>query len=301
MTEHTTAYLGEKTVAIFLFHGVIHSRRHAIRNYTDKHVLLDRFCSVLRGLKSQGHAISMSEIVAALSNGSVLPPRAFAVTFDDGFENNYTVAAPVLSELKIPAMFYVTTGFIESNGSSWIDMIEYAFERMQTIRLNLPFSPHAVSCSDRGDKTVLLDHIRASVKGMPALDPYAVARSVWEQLGISTMEPDPELDQKMSWKQVAELSRDPLFTVGGHGHTHRILEYLDEAELEHEIGLSCQILQQHVGLVEHYSYPEGLAYCYSNRVICQLKQQGIVCAPSAEQGTNCVGDDLFHLKRIMVS
>jgi hypothetical protein len=52
--------------------------------------------------------------------------------------------------------------------------------------------------------------------------------------------------------------------------------------------------------IEHYSYPEGLANCYSDRVIDLLRRQGIVCAPSAEHGVNRVGDDLFHLKRIMV-
>ena len=52
--------------------------------------------------------------------------------------------------------------------------------------------------------------------------------------------------------------------------------------------------------VKHYSYPEGLEDCYSDRVINVLKQHGIICAPSAIHGKNCIGDDLFHLKRIMV-
>src|SRR5690348_6204678 len=104
----------------FLFHGVIPRQRHMVRNYTNKHVTLDMFVEVLRDLRSNGTPISMNSIVEAHQTASKLPPRAFAVTFDDGFLNNYSVAAPVLDDMKMPATFYVTTGFIENNSSSWI-------------------------------------------------------------------------------------------------------------------------------------------------------------------------------------
>ena len=140
------------------------------------------------------------------------------------------------------------------------------------------------------------------VKSDSAIDPYEFAYDIWHQLGVKTIEPDPDLDQKMSWAQVQELSRDKLFTVGGHGHTHRILEYLEQSELEREISVSLEQLRAHLNVsIEHYSYPEGLASCYSDRVINLLRRHGIVSSPSAEHGTNRVGDDLFHLKRIMVT
>ena len=301
MNDYST-FLSNEGFATFLFHGVIRRQRHAIRNYTAKHIELDRFVKVLRSLSANGSAVSMPDIVEATAGGRALPKRAFAITFDDGFENNYSVAAPVLAELRIPATFYLTTNFIESNESSWIDLIEYAFEAKAEFSIDLPLPGRNGSYSTREQKLRLLDQIRRIVKANPDIDPYEFANDIWRQIGVSKMVPDRDLDQKMNWSQACDLGRNRLFTVGGHGHTHRILEYLAQPELEREISLSLEKLEENLGFkVMHYSYPEGLANCYSDRVIRVLKERGIVCAPSAEHGINRLGDDLFTLKRVMVA
>jgi peptidoglycan/xylan/chitin deacetylase (PgdA/CDA1 family) len=288
-------------VAIFLFHGVIREHHWQVRNYTNKHLTQDRFVAVLKDLCAAGAPVSMQDVVNAHTNGATLPPRPFVITFDDGFENNYSVAAPALADLKIPATFYVTTGFIESNSSSWIDMIEYAVERTPRVSLQLSWPELSGVFESREQKLSLLHQIRQVVKNDSSIEPYDFAKEIWRQLDVKELEPDPQLDQKMSWAQVNELSRNALFTIGGHSHTHRILEFLDQPELEKEIGTSMEKLRANLDVtVTHYSYPEGMANCYSDRVIELLQRQGIVCSPSAEHGLNRVEDDLFHLKRIMV-
>jgi len=294
--------LSDDAFAIFLFHGVIRQQRHSVRNYTTKHLLLDRFRVVLNDLATHGTPVSLPDIVDATVSGEKLPKRSFAITFDDGFENNFSVAAPVLAQLKIPATFYVTTNFIESNGASWIDIIEHVVETKSEFSLSLPFAELNGSYAGRDQKLDLLNRIRRVVKSDSQINPYEFAEEIKRQLGVQAFECDQELDQKMSWHQVRELAADSLFTIGGHGETHRILEYLDQHDLEQEIAncmtaLRCNLQTE----VLHFSYPEGLAYCYSQRVINEIRTHGIVCAPTAEPGVNHVGDDLFRLKRIMVT
>mgnify|MGYP001226424784 CR=1 FL=1 len=294
-------FIKDDRFVIFLLHGVISRQAHRIRNYTKKHLQRDRFVSILRDLCTHGIPVSMSDIVGATHGELVLPERSFVLTFDDGFENNYSVVAPILEEFNVPATFYITTDFIESNRPSWIDMIEYAVETRRKFELKLPTIGIDGRYETEKEIFFLLDEIRRLVKSNAKLDPYEVANEVWAQLRVKKFTPDPGLDQKMHWDQVRELNQNKLFTIGGHSHTHQILEYLTQPELEKEVGISMNKLEEQLGcLVKHYSYPEGLENCYSDRVINVLKQHGIICAPSAIHGGNCIGDDLFHLKRIMI-
>lgn len=275
--------LRRDAVAIFLFHGVIPRQVHRVRNYTKKHLVADEFEACLRNLAEHGKALSMSEALAIFAGAAPLAPNSFVITFDDGFENNLTVAAPLLRKYRIPAMFYVCSSFVEENRASWTDQLEHAFEH----------APGAVQ-----EKIAALDKMRSYVKSNPDVDPYEYARSV---IGAAGAPDDRWLDQKLSWAQVRELDQDELFDVGAHGHSHRILAYLPEEELRFEVEKSIALLGRAIGRApEHFSYPEGLAHCYSERVIRELKARGIRCSPTAIEGVNPVGSDPFHLRRIFV-
>jgi peptidoglycan/xylan/chitin deacetylase (PgdA/CDA1 family) len=303
MSRLYSSHLKTDALAILLFHGVIPKQRYAVRNYTWKHIESARFTSILEDLARHGTPLSMPEVVNITRDGRPWPSNAFVITFDDGFANNREVAAPILEKMKIPGIFYVTTKFVGEGGCSWIDLIEYAVEqRRERAQVALPSLGIDQPFSNRVEKIDFLKASRKSVKTNRGIDPYDVAESIWRQLDVAPMNPDPDLDKKMSWSQVQELQDNPLFTVGGHGHTHRILSYLSPDQLKNEIDTSMLELSRHLKMpIEHYSYPEGLHYCYSPEVIGHLKRHDILCSPSAEDGVNPPGTDLFHLKRIMVA
>jgi peptidoglycan/xylan/chitin deacetylase (PgdA/CDA1 family) len=295
------ARLGDGHIAIFLFHGVTLPVHCAVRNYTRKHVERDYFVSVIRRLKQVGTPISMEQVRRHYEVGEPLPPGPFGVTFDDGFQNNLTLAAPVLVDEKVPATFYVTTSFVENNYMSWIDRIEYAIEHRSKGKVRFPWGERQF----KGDKQrrVLLSEIRHEVKNDLGIDSDSLATDIQQQLGVAvTYSSAHPLDRKLSWDEVTRLAKEPLFTVAGHGHTHRILESLEDEELGFELDTSLHLLEKKAGIRSvHYSYPEGLLHCYSDRVIRALKLRGIRCCPSAEDGINNSEADLFHLKRIMVA
>lgn len=293
--------LRDDAFVIFLLHGVIRRKRHTIRNYTRKHLPLDDFVSFLREVMRVGTAVSMDEIVAAHQRGKDLPKRAFAVTFDDGFENNATVAAPVLEDLRIPATFYVTTGFVGSKSRSWTDEIEAALEFAGPARLQGLAEEIDGYFASPVEKIALMDRIRTYVKGNNNIDPYQFASRVIERMGSGGGPFDQDLDAKLTWDQVRLLAEHPLFAVGGHSHTHRTLSFLSDEDLEDEILTSIRLLTGATKReIAHYSYPEGMAHCYSEKVIAALRHHGITCSPTAEDGSNKVEDSLFHLKRVFV-
>lgn len=272
-----------------------------MRNYTRKHLTEDDFVAALRNLAAVGRAVSMDEILAAHKAGQRLAPNSFAITFDDGFENNFSVAAPILADMKIPATFYVTTDFIDQNRMSWIDRVEWAIESHAGAVITVPWGTLSFDDNVRS-KRAALDTVRSRVKIDKSIMPDDFASDVQAKLGCRELiysSPDP-IDQKMSWTQVQSLHEHPGFEVGCHTQSHAILSFLESAELDIETKGALDILNERAGIMtHHFSYPEGLSHCYSDAVIAKLQSCGITICPTAEDGDNNHHTDPFLLKRVM--
>ena len=80
----------------------------------------DRFRDQLVALKAHRVVISLDELVDALEAGAV-PPRATALTFDDGYSDNASTAKPLLEELGVPATMFLTTGSLGKDRPFWWD------------------------------------------------------------------------------------------------------------------------------------------------------------------------------------
>ncbi len=296
-------HLSRDGLAIFLLHGVVDGGSWKVRNYNRKHLDAEYFRGFLKELMTIGHPLSMDDVIHHHQEKRPYPANAFAITFDDGFWNNLSVAAPILTELGIPGTFYITSGFVEHNGMSWVDRIEECIESNFPSAIKLPWRPTADRLANNQDGIKVLEEIRRKVKSDPSVDVEGLITDIAKQCGrkppLTSASP---LDRKLSWDEVRMLADNPNFIVAGHSHRHGILAFLDQKELEWEIDTSLNLMRDRAGLKTcHYSYPEGLAHCFDDRVISVLKDRGIVCSPTAMPGINTPGDDLFHLRRILVT
>jgi peptidoglycan/xylan/chitin deacetylase (PgdA/CDA1 family) len=70
------------------------------------------FKSVIRKLKNIGEFLNTEDYFSIKEEGYSRSGRFFHLSFDDGFKNNYTNAAPILIDNKVPAVFFVPTGYI---------------------------------------------------------------------------------------------------------------------------------------------------------------------------------------------
>ena len=111
-------------LTILLYHGVTESTSIGIENYSGKHIKVEEFYRQMSYIKDNCNILSMDEIVDIKRKNEIWPENAVAVTFDDGFRNNYKCAAPILTKLNIPATFYICSGMIDSNKMFWVDKIE---------------------------------------------------------------------------------------------------------------------------------------------------------------------------------
>lgn len=105
-------------ISIFMYHQV--GRFAEMREHRASYCDTDRFRGHLRYLKFIGaHVMSMSAAVAALDGDQPIPPRAVVLTFDDGCENFYENALPILQEYGFPAIVYAIAG-MTGKSAQWL-------------------------------------------------------------------------------------------------------------------------------------------------------------------------------------
>jgi peptidoglycan/xylan/chitin deacetylase (PgdA/CDA1 family) len=222
-----------------------------------------------------------------------LPPRAVAVTFDDGYADNATVALPILQKHAIPATFFIAPGFL-NGGRMWNDSVIEAVrhapgEMLETGSIGLGRQPVA-TFKQRG--TVAAAILNA-VKHQPHEQRDARVEEFCASVGAAL--PD---DLMMTSAQVRSLAAAAM-EIGAHTMTHPILRLLSEAGARREIEDSRGKLE---GIIERpvtaFAYPNGRpGDDYTERDRAIVESLGFEYAPSTRWGVASRESDLYQLPR----
>src|SRR6202008_4899171 len=84
------------------------------------------------------------------------------ITFDDGYLDNLTVAAPILEKHGLPATLFLATGYIERAETQWSDRLYWAFSQAtsQSLRASAHRRMHAqLLAASRDGRIALLAEI----------------------------------------------------------------------------------------------------------------------------------------------
>src|SRR5262245_19387129 len=93
---------------ILMYHRVVEQLQGT--QFPTWNVTPEKFAEQLSGLVASGfRAIGLRELVERIQRGRSIPHRTFVVTFDDGYENVYLEAWPILKRLRIPATIFLAT------------------------------------------------------------------------------------------------------------------------------------------------------------------------------------------------
>jgi peptidoglycan/xylan/chitin deacetylase (PgdA/CDA1 family) len=222
-----------------------------------------------------------------------LPPRAVAVTFDDGYADNATVALPILQKHAIPATFFVAAGFLDG-GRMWNDSVIEAVrlapgDILETGSIGLGRLPTANAAQRGTAASAVLDRI----KHLPPVRRAAAVEELCSSVGVAL--PD---DLMMTSEQVRELSAAGM-EIGAHTMTHPILRTLSDEEARNEIQESRAVLEGIIGRpVRAFAYPNGRpGDDYTGRDRAIVESLGFDCAPSTRWGVASAQSDPYQLPR----
>ena len=110
------AWLNRKRVVFICYHGVTQRETRHPDDPFGLHVRQDRFRAHLQYLQKRYRVISLSDYLKATGQNQTLPDFSAVITFDDGYRNFYTAAAPLLQEHNMPAAMFLIVDRVRHNG-----------------------------------------------------------------------------------------------------------------------------------------------------------------------------------------
>ena len=254
----------------------------------------DRFESQMRHLARTWNVLPLAQLVARAREG-VVPPRAIAVTFDDGYADNFEYAWPILRHHGLPATVFLVTDCVGTGVAPWHDRVLLAFEATDRRVARLPGETND---RDLGDPAARRGAALAALecfKRMEAPDRLAAIETLRADLGAR--HPLGEERLMLDWRQVLAM-RDGGISFGSHTVTHPILSRQEPAIARAELEDSKRLIEQRLGEeVGLFAYPNGRPEDYTEDVIAMLKGAGYRAAVTTSFGANDAGDDPYRLRR----
>lgn len=293
-----------KEVLILTYHGVLQT---GSESYVNRNCVSAKMFELqMRWLKRYYAVLPLSEILDGLEGKRPLPDYAVAITFDDGFRNNYTIAFPILLKYDLPATIFLTTDFIgQKQRKLWTEHVDAIIQASTARRLSLQMNGDLATFDvySKETKEMTSDRIRRYLKSINPVERDKKILSL-EVQADSLRDCIDEVDERytfLSWDEIRTMAGGGI-EFGSHTATHSILATLSPDEARSELEKSRnEIESQLQKKCELFSYPNGSERDFAKRDQAFLQELGYRAALSQINGFNLPGDDLYALKRINIA
>lgn len=287
----------ENNLLILMYHRVL-PENHPDRRLEQPgmYVSPETFRLHMQILKSRFELVKLGEWVRRAKDGKALPGFACAVTFDDGWRDNYEYAYPILKEYAVPATIFVVSRFIGTRYSFWPNRLMRMINNAtagERIRFSKSFGSGWLEFSlpETGELSqAQLDGLVEKCKAIPEGELLDWLR-----------EREPGLTHgvdMMDWDQLKDMQANGLVDIGSHTCRHkRLVEGLDAALMQTEIEDSKAEIQEKLNVsIDAFCYPNG-DYT-QDAVECVRRNYAFAC--TTQLGWNTRNSDFIRLKRIGV-
>lgn len=252
-------------------------------------------------LKRHFVPMSFAQVLDHLDRGRRIPRGAVLVTFDDGYDDNYRIAFPILRDLGMSAMFFVSTGHIDSGRPYAYDWLVHMVcstpaARLQALELGVDWTLGEGLGERRVQASELLDRLKSlDDEGQSAL--IARLEREWD---MPRDRGHPHC-RPMTWDQLREM-RAAGMEIGSHGVDHRMLAKLPRERMLAEVQGSKQALERELGApVAVLSYPVGGPDAFDGDTVEAVRAAGFRMACSYVAGTRAIeATTLYSVPRLPV-
>lgn len=312
--QHVAARLGQHTrtskqpqLLILMYHRILPADDPRAQNEEPGMMVTpETFRLHIELLKQHFNIVRLADWLERKQKGKALPGNACAITFDDGWLDNYEFAFPILRELDVPATIFLVADMIGTSEQFWPERLaglmtavatRYPQHWNHTELQWLQQDPTLYRFNDTPPSSEDISALIASLKSysdQQMHDRLGHVESVL-QIDADNSESDASL---LDWQQVATMQGSGLIDIGSHTCHHiRLNEDTPLAQLEEEIISSKQAIEKHTGKpVDTFCYPNG-DHCPA---AVELVRQNYGGAVTTKFGWNTPQNDDYLLQRIGV-
>lgn len=290
--KNVALHVTRKTPRILMYHRFSESSGLGISK--------DIFKWQLEVIKKDFKAIRLSEYIEYNNYENPLKPL-IVITVDDGYNDFYEIAYPLLVKNKIPGTFFVTTRFIDGNFWFWFDKIRFVITETSCNKATYNYKnrvfPIKRSTVRETDSTwnLLSDYCLELSEEEKSIFVDKFAHKM--EVKISVV---PDMYKSASWSNIKELSDNDI-EIGSHTLSHPILTKLGDKQVLEEIELSKAIIEEKIGKeVNTFAYPNGKHADYNTNVIEKVKNAGYRGAVVAHDGINSI-DKKYTITRMCIA
>jgi peptidoglycan/xylan/chitin deacetylase (PgdA/CDA1 family) len=212
----------------------------------------ERFSVQMALLAERFRVLPLQEMVRMLVEGEGLPAGSVALTFDDGYADNYLHALPVLRRHNLPATIFLATDYVGgASGLYWWDEIS----RWRASGLK------EVDLDGRGRRPLRTrsqrDRLLSELKRLPADETREIVTGAARRHGMEEVRNSAA--DFLTWSQVREM-RDDRISFGSHTASHCLLPVETPQRRERELRESRARLERETGApCELFCHPDGAA------------------------------------------
>ena len=291
---------------ILMYHKVVSEDDDSLKYLQPGMYVLERnFQKQISYLAAKRTIIPLRKLARHLKENANLQKNYVAITFDDGWRDNFDVAYPVLENNNVPATIFLTTDFIGTNTIPWFYQLHQLLAKFKLVERE---SMNRVIMAIN-QRSLISDLDAAKITEMNPMDTDRIMEIVkdWKQEVIDDLIENLKTvgDGKsgisgdrlfLDWNEIDKMGRDSIY-FESHGCSHKIMTKMNKDDVFEELSRSKRIIEEKTGkTVQIFSYPNGN---YDPEIASLVEQAGYIAAvatrPSAELKNN---NRIFELERI---
>lgn len=289
--------LSSRNLRVLTYHRVIPRDRWKVAQRPPNTLFADEFEEQMAFVSRSFNVLAGEELRAVINERKSVPQYSLAITFDDGYENNFLHALPILQKHGLHAVFFVTTNLIgNADRSLWFDRLDRLLSIVSPVEL---FEWLRQYESPRADSSI--PQVRAYFKMLSNARQSEILDRL-EQQFVHARAPgaDKTVYGLMNWDQVRRMVSAGM-TIGSHTANHQILAAVSAAEVRAELLTSRQRIQEETGReCWCFAYPNGGRSDFRQSDELAVQSAGYRCAFTQIAGSINRNAPRFALPRIPI-